>query len=106
MQWKQISTVLENNLVFNKKVSPLDIQQGLLKNAYFLSSIAALAERPDRIFRLFNFNTPNSANNSYSVNVLFKGKWKKINLDEYIPVNERKEPAFSSSKQSLWVILL
>ena len=97
---------MEKTPIFNRRISPLDIQQGLLHNAYFLSAIAALAERPDRIFKLFNKSEADDKK-SYSVNILFKGKWQNVNLDEYIPVQENV-PAFSKSKEndSLWVTLL
>ena len=38
--------------------------------------------------------------------ILYKGKWKAIDLDEYFPFLEKK-PAFSKSSDSeIWVMLL
>jgi calpain-15 len=37
------------------KPEPKDIKQGYLGDCYFLAGIAALSERPDRIFNLFLF---------------------------------------------------
>jgi calpain-15 len=67
--------------------------------------LAALAERPDRIFNLFLLREKNKAN-YYSVRMLYRGKWLRIDMDEYIPMIDNK-PAFSKSvRNDLWVILL
>jgi len=54
--------------------------QGGLGDCYFLAGLAALAERPDRIFRLFLVTDVN-AQKHYSVKLLFKGKWRAIDID-------------------------
>ena len=44
--------------------------------------------------------------NYYSIKMLFKGKWRVIDLDEFVPVIIKK-PAFGMSvEKELWVILL
>lgn len=44
----------------------------------------------------------------YFVNVCFKGHWKEVILDDFIPVlSQSRGPAFSRSVDSeLWVLLL
>lgn len=44
---------MKNCTIFDKKISPKDPIQGKLGDCYFLAGVAALAERPDRIFNLF-----------------------------------------------------
>ena len=44
---------MKNPSIFVDKANPRDIKQGFLGDCYFLAGIAALAERPDRIFNLF-----------------------------------------------------
>lgn len=73
----------------------MDIKQGQLGDCYFLAGLAALAERPDRIFNLFLLKEMNSAR-YYSVKMLYKGKWMTIDMDEHIPCLYGK-PAFSKA---------
>jgi hypothetical protein len=82
-------------VIFKGKVEPSDIKQGQLGDCYFLAGLAALAERPDRIFNLFLLQETNRMK-YYSVKMLYKGKWMTIDMDEYIPTLYNK-PAFSKS---------
>lgn len=76
-------------------MEPNDIRQGYLGDCYFLAGLAALAERPDRIFNLFLLREQNNVK-YYSLKMLYKGKWMTIDMDENIPALYGK-PAFSSS---------
>lgn len=60
-----------------------------------MAGLAALAERPDRIFNLFLLNEANDVK-YYSVKMLYKGKWMTIDMDEQIPYLNGS-PAFSKS---------
>ena len=40
-------------VIFNSKIDPTDIQKGALEDCYFLSALSILAEKPDRIKKLF-----------------------------------------------------
>lgn len=54
--WNKLSDKMKNLVIFNKKPDPKDIRQGQLGDCYFLAGLAALAEKPDRIFNLFLIN--------------------------------------------------
>lgn len=70
-----------------------------------MAGLAALAERPDRIFNLFLMQEMNQQK-YFSVKMLYKGKWMTVDMDEYVPVLNGK-PAFSKCVgESLWVVLL
>jgi calpain-15 len=67
--------------------------------------LAALAERPDRIYNLFILKEKNELN-YYSVKMLYKGKWMTIDMDEYVPFLYNA-PAFTKSVENeIWVVLL
>ena len=89
-------------------IEPNDIKQGQIGDCYFLSSLAALAEKPERIRDLFLSQEANQYG-VYGAN-LFKNGIKMIVLvDDLIPClgKNTSEIEFSKSKGSeLWVVLL
>lgn len=96
---------MQNPVLFHEKPNPSDIKQGYLGDCYFLAGLAAIAERPDRIFNLFLTNDLNQQR-YFSVKMLYKGKWMTVDMDEFIPWSGN-QPAFSrANKDDLWVILL
>lgn len=94
-EWKKIVNLIPNAKIFQGKVEPNDIQQGYLGDCYFLAGLAALSERPDRIFDLFITKETNE-HHYYSVKILYRGKWRTIDIDDYFPFYG-DEPAFSKS---------
>lgn len=45
--------------ILSNDLHPGDIQPGMLSNQYFLSALSVLAEKPDRVKRLFNLDQIN-----------------------------------------------
>ena len=84
--------------IFQGKIEPGDIKQGYLGDCYFLAGLAALAERPDRIFNLFLLEEINELK-YFSVKMLFKGKWMTIDMDESVPYLYGK-PAFTKANDN------
>jgi len=107
--WRRADDIFGSNnyQVFEDKIEPNDIKQGSLGDCYFLSTLAALAERPRRIRRLFESPKPNEQG-CYAVKVCNMGIWTTIILDDYLPCSaSTKKPIFSRSHgNELWVLLL
>ena len=105
IQWKKISEVLPQSKIFKGDIEPNDIQQGSLGDCYFLAALSALAERQYRIFNLFLLKEVNNVK-YYSVRILYRGKWRTIDLDEYIPwlhvpqYGYNNRPAFAKTSQN------
>ena len=89
---------MDDPSIFKGKVEPGDIKQGYLGDCYFLAGLAALAERPDRIYNLFLLQELNDIK-YFSVKLLFKGKWVTIDMDEYVPYLHGK-PAFTKANDN------
>lgn len=49
----KISAALPKAKIFAGRPLPNDIKQGCLGDCYFLAGLAAICERPDRIYNLF-----------------------------------------------------
>lgn len=91
--------------MFVGKPQPQEIRQGYLGDCYFLAGLAALSQRPDRIYNLFLLKDVNELN-YYSVKMLYRGKWMTIEMDEYIPFMYN-DPAFTKSvDKEFWVVML
>ena len=109
IEWKRASELFNDDYDLFRGITPSDIRQGSLGNCYFLCSLASLAEYPDLIKRLFDFDTINDYG-IQSVWLNINGVWQRIILDEYFPSyfnGARYDLAFSKTDQrELWVILL
>jgi calpain-15 len=86
-----------------------DIEQGDLKDCYFLAAISSIAEHPDRLKRLF-LTRENKNNGLFAVALCINGVWEEVILDDYAPcklIGDKWELAFNSSKSDeMWVVLL
>ncbi len=84
-----------------------DIDQGCLGDCYFLSSIAATAEVPERIVAAFGTKAYNQAG-CYLINGYILGQKKTIVLDDQFPSHsEGPMPAFvNPNGPEIWVMLL
>ncbi len=89
------------------QIDPNDIFQGGLGDCYFLAAIAAIAEYPQRLERIFLVNRHNREG-VYVVAMCINGVWQDVVMDDLFPCSRySKEPAFNRSKSGeLWVMLL
>lgn len=94
-----------NLQIFDNKIEPADIAQGALGDCYFLSALSVLAEKPNRIRKLFVDENVND-HGVYGVWITKNGMRHQIVMDDYIPVYG-DNPAFSQAhKGELWVLIL
>jgi calpain-15 len=76
-----------------------------------MSCLAALAEKPERIHRLFKTKEVNSSG-CYIINLCVNGIWTEIAVDDYLPIDpSTRQLAFAKSKPMdniavIWVSLL
>jgi len=111
IQWKRLAEVYKQKklTLCSDKIGPHDVNQGKLKNCYFLSALSVLAEKRLFVQRLFETKevTPTGC---YSVWICDSGEWKNIIIDDYIPCITKKNqliPYFSRIKgNDIWVSLL
>ena len=112
ISWKCVthipSVCSEDNHIelFEGGIEASDIKQGALGNCYFLSSLAALTEVPQRIKNLFVNQTINS-NGVTGVLLCKNGLKQCVLVDDCIPVNKHGEPAFTRTNgHETWVIMI
>jgi hypothetical protein len=91
--WKRLSQIVTDPVLFDGRIEPQDIIQGALGDCYFLSAIAALAEKEARITQIFS-EQPGSVNGIYRVTLRISGVIQEIIIDDYVPVNKLGEPIF------------
>ena len=111
VQWRRIREIpnlVDQNgelHIFQGYIEPSDIKQGSIGDCYFLSSLAALAERPERIRSMFL----NDDANDYGVygTVMYKNGVKMcVVIDDLIPCKGNKVAFARSNGPELWVVLL
>lgn len=89
-------------------ISPEDIKQGAVGDCYFVCALAATAQYPERIKKLFKTQNLNSTNGAYVLRVWANGEAQEVILDDFIPENPSSgRPEFLQSLSGqLWVSLI
>jgi calpain-15 len=77
-------------------IEPQDILQGRIGDCYFLSAIAGLAEKDQRIKAIFPSLTINK-NGIYMARILCKGVFQEVVVDDYFPVSKRGEQLMTAN---------
>ena len=107
--WRRASEFMTEGAikVFEGGITPDDIRQGALGDAYFLCALTILAEKPSRIERLFVTRESNDAG-AYAVELCVHGQKQMIVIDDYFPCTSLTGgPCFSKANGSeLWVMIL
>lgn len=97
--------------VFQNDPAPTDISQGGLGNCWFCGSLAAVAEKPHLIRRLFidSYSSAGelSPKGAYLIRLCDGGRWDFNIIDGLLPCNRHNMLAFSGARHNqLWVPLL
>lgn len=89
-------------------IEPDDIIQGALGDCYFLAACSSIANKPERLERLFLSGGEYNRDGLHAVAICLNGIWEEILLDDQFPCTPvSKKPAFNTSKQGeLWVMML
>ena len=102
IQWLRPEQFMEKVKLFDDGISPNDIEQGRLGDCFFLASLSALAENPQRIKKMIT----KLGNGKYEVITYYQGNHTNLVVDDLIPCVNGK-PVFSRNKgNELWVLLL
>eukprot|EP00760_Papus_ankaliazontas_P034359 PhM_4_TR7147/c0_g2_i1/m.22191/K08582/CAPN15; calpain-15 len=93
------------------RIEPDDIDQGHLGDCWFLCSIAAVAEFPEKVLKLLRANVENPTHrNCGAYHVCFNkhGWYEDVVVDDYLPL-KGKAPAFARNREEpneLWVSIV
>ena len=83
--WKRPQEVYgEGNFILYDQPRPNDILQGRCGDCYFLASLSAIAEYPDRIKKIFLTHEINIAG-CYAVTMYINGEKRTVVVDDYFP---------------------
>lgn len=97
-QWLRVPDLYKGQkLCISHSIDPNDIKQGELGNCYFLSALSSLAEKPERILRLFEDQDINEQG-CYFVRLCVDGIWRYIVVDDFTPCTLNKRPVFAQPR--------
>jgi hypothetical protein len=94
--WKRPNEIYGvGNFVLYGTPGPLDIKQGRCGDCYYLASLSAIAEYPDRIQKILITKEVNEAG-CYAVQMYINGEKRTVVVDDYFPYDPVTETwAFS-----------
>lgn len=98
------------SLFKNNQMSSINIDdtiQGYLGDCWVLTSFAAMAEHPQRIWDMFETKTYNSAG-LYSLRLYHLGVPMSVVVDDYLPVNSSQQNLYvqTNAEKETWPLLV
>lgn len=87
MKWTRAQTLNKGASLWGSEgIRPDDVRQGLLGNCWFLAAASAIAEKPQRMEKVFLNNTPDLNDAGiYGVNLWSLGVPHTVIVDDYVP---------------------
>jgi hypothetical protein len=106
VSWARLQDKYPSQSLFPDAADPIEIVQGTINDCYFLTAASAVAEKSDRLQKLFPIKTTNKEG-IYAVTLYVKGKPTTITVDESIPfLNSNTLGSKPSSNGAHWVQIL
>jgi calpain-15 len=98
----------ETYTIFEGKVEPDDIKQGMLGDCWLMCALSSIAEFPLLVEALFKHSKhPFSEHGVYKVRLCKNGEWVTVTVDDYIPCFPEGGPIYSRANGTeLWVMLV
>jgi calpain-15 len=107
VQWKRPEQFIDNPDLFPEEITPNDVYQGWLNDCYYLSAVSCLAEKPHRIYSIFESKEYNP-NGYYICKLTFNGVYQEVIVDDLFPVIDNATPVYAkpASAKYIWVMVL
>eukprot|EP00607_Mallomonas_marina_P005329 CAMPEP_0182437996 /NCGR_PEP_ID=MMETSP1167-20130531/85437_1 /TAXON_ID=2988 /ORGANISM="Mallomonas Sp, Strain CCMP3275" /LENGTH=588 /DNA_ID=CAMNT_0024631137 /DNA_START=55 /DNA_END=1821 /DNA_ORIENTATION=- len=109
VQWRRPKEYLTGEIhIFEGVIEPSDIKQGALGDCWFLCALAALAEFPALVKRLFaDESKVVSEIGAYKLQFSKNGQWQDVLVDDLFPCQILGEPLYARCHgNELWVQLV
>jgi hypothetical protein len=102
-----------HSVLFNKKINPRDLTQGVVGDCWLVAALANLAEYPAAIRNCF-VNLERTARGKYSIRLFdpLSKKWETIVIDDFIPVMKEREGGVAQplsmkpTGSEIWALLI
>ena len=96
-------------VLFDGDIEPCDLLQGAVGDCWLIAALAAAAEHPASIRSRF-LTLERNFRGRYVVELHYKGEWRKIVVDDFVPVHDNGESGATSIYASangneMWTLL-
>ena len=92
VNWGRVTDEFPTRTLFGAGITPGDVAQGLNDSCYLVAALAAMAEVPGRIERVFlNENNELSQNGIYGVTMYTLGMPHTVLIDDWLPLVPQKK---------------
>eukprot|EP01012_Entosiphon_sulcatum_P033094 TRINITY_DN41948_c0_g1_i1.p1 TRINITY_DN41948_c0_g1~~TRINITY_DN41948_c0_g1_i1.p1 ORF type:complete len:847 (+),score=139.60 TRINITY_DN41948_c0_g1_i1:24-2564(+) len=93
--------------LFDDVIEPNDIFQGSLGDCWFMCALATMAEFPSVIRKCLPEKPNDTPTGCHRMRICKDGWWRMITVDDYLPCNVGRGPAYAKNKGAeLWCALM
>jgi hypothetical protein len=106
-KWDRIPNVIPGAEFVSGNIEPDDILQGGLGDCYLLSALSALAEKPERLIKIFPDTLSHHDTGIYMVRMEQGGVMQEVVVDDFIPLDPSGRPAFVQPRgKEFWPLIV